>query len=291
MQYIKARGITNLNGLGDVTLKKNYFFLMRKRRLIPIAIFFSGAVFLSACQHGESLDAPVVHTAKPKRLSDAASFNTQLGLAYLKQGDRPRAKKKLFLALTQAPKSPEVAVAIAYFMEKSGEIVEAEKYYRKALTLAPKQGAQLNNYGTFLCRQGKYVEADAYFLKAISDVTYENTAAAYENAGLCAMAIPNSTKATHYYRKALEQDPSRNQSLYELVRIAINAHQFDIALGYLQQYTPLTMQDPTLLTLAADVARQAGNRDLEQQYKVRLIQLSNFSDNTGVKSEYNINNG
>ena len=35
------------------------------------------------------------HAMRPQKQNDAASYNTQLGIAYLKQGDRPRAKRKL----------------------------------------------------------------------------------------------------------------------------------------------------------------------------------------------------
>jgi type IV pilus assembly protein PilF len=150
---------------------------------------------------------------------EAALYNTQLGLAYLKQGDRPRAKRKLVTALAQAPNSPSVNAGLAYFMEKTGEMKRAAFYYRQAMLLAPGRGAQLNNYGAFLCRRGHYRAAETYFLKAVNDAQYEHTASAYENAGLCAMAIPDYPKAIHYFKKALEHDPLRKQSLNELVKI------------------------------------------------------------------------
>ena len=117
-----------------------------------------------------------------------------MGLGYLKQGDRPRAKKKLLTALEQEPTSPDVNSAIAYYFEQTKELKQAEKYYLKALSLAGNSGAQLNNYGTFLCRQGDYKKAENYFLKAVKDVQYVNTAGAYENAGLCALSDPMMIK-------------------------------------------------------------------------------------------------
>ena len=157
--------------------------------------------------------------AQNSSYQEAALYNTQLGLAYLKQGDRPRAKRKLVTALAQAPDSPSVNAGLAYFMEQTGEMKRAAFYYRQAMLLAPGRGAQLNNYGAFLCRRGHYRVAETYFLKAVNDAQYEHTASAYENAGLCAMAIPDYPKAMHYFRKALEHDPLRKQSLNELVKI------------------------------------------------------------------------
>jgi type IV pilus assembly protein PilF len=208
---------------------------------------------------------------KKTKLSDAASYNTQLGLGYLKQGERTRAKSKLFLALSQDPNSPAANAAVGYFMEKSGDMVNADIYYKKAMAISPRSGAQLNNYGTFLCRQGHYKQAETYFLKAVADLEYAHTAGAYENAGLCVLAIPDNTAAASYFVKALEQDPSRAQSLLELVTLEVKQHHTKEALTYLQKYPNLTLMNNTLLKLAIDVAHEAGKTDLEAEYKSHLI--------------------
>jgi type IV pilus assembly protein PilF len=152
----------------------------------------------------------------------------------------------------------------------------------------PGSGAQLNNYGAFLCRQAQYQKADEYFLKAVKDPKYEHTAGAYENAGLCAMAIPDPAKAKTYFTKALEQDPSRAESLYELVQLEVKQDHNNEALSYLQKYPDLSLHDRTLLALAAEVAHKVGKTELEADYQTRLHSLS---EKTGEKNEYNSNNG
>lgn len=243
-------------------------------------------LLLQSCQHNNAIKEE--SAVKKSKMIDAASYNTQLGMAYLAQGDRSRAKHKLLLALSQAPDSPNTNASMAYFMEKSGDVEKAQTFYKKAMAVAPGSGAQFNNYGAFLCRLGKYTDAEAYFLKAVKDMKYEHTAGAYENAGLCAMAIPDHVTATKYFAKALEQDPSREQSLYELVRLEVKQDHINEALTYLQKYPNLSLSDRTLLTMAADVAHKAGKIELEADYKQRL---ERFSDQTGVKNEYNNNNG
>lgn len=237
---------------------------MKLRDLIPI---FSLLLLLS-CQNNNAEDREA--DSKIIKSSEAASYNVQLGLAYLKQGDRERAKRKLLRALAQAPDSPDVNAAMAWFMEKSGEMDRAQAYYLKAMAKAPTNGAQLNNYGAFLCRRGQYSQADVYFLRAIKDAQYEHTAGAYENAGLCAASIPDNAKATAYFLKALEQDPSRKQSLYELVNIKIKQGLADKALSYLSKYQATTLSDPALIALAAKVAHKAGQFELEADYTLRL---------------------
>ncbi len=242
-----------------------------------------GLIFLQACQQKPMLNAE--HAMRAQQPNDAASYNTQLGLAYLKQGDRPRAKRKLLAALNLAPHSADVNAAMAYFFEKTGDVKEARLFYKKALSLAPSSGAQLNNYGTFLCRQGNYKEAEGYFLNAVKDVHYTNTAGAYENAGLCVAAIPDYAKARRYFAKALEQDPQQKQALYELVKIELNQHHPDNALQYLQNYSQLARNDSTLLAMAIKAAHRAGNTMSEAAYQRRLTKLKNFTDHTGVKND------
>ncbi len=255
---------------------------MKLRYLLPLI----GLLLLQSCQHND--EAIEDHPARSVKPAEAAAYNAQLGLAYLKQGNRELAKHKLLLALSQAPDAPGVNASMAYFMEQTGDMDKAQVYYRKAMAVAPNAGAQLNNYGAFLCRRGQYAQAESYFLKAVNDIEYEHTAGAYENAGLCAMAIPDNAKATHYFNKALEQDPSREQSLYELVSLERKQGHLAEALAYLQKYQNISLHDVTLLTMAVDVAHQAGKTELEADYKLRL---HSFSDNTGEKNEYNNNNG
>lgn len=247
-------------------------------------LFLMGFLCLDSCVQ----DNPSDNKSGKQHLKEAASYNTQLGLAYLKQGNRPRAKQKLLLAMSQAPNSSDVNAAMAYFLEKSGELNESRKFYQKAIGIDPNSGPQLNNYGAFLCRQGKYNEAESYFLRAIKDSKYEHTAAAYENAGLCAMAIPNEEKAITYFKRALGQDPSQKQSLYQLVTLSIKQRQFDQAWLYLQNYLSPTSRDPVLLNLATDVAHQLGKFEVEASYKVRLKQLQ-IADNTGEEHDYSDN--
>ncbi|ASQ45840.1 type IV pilus biogenesis/stability protein PilW [Legionella clemsonensis] len=259
---------------------------MLNLRFLPFFIL----LFLTACQHATTVKSEHSSSNKPKT-QEAAIYNTQLGIAYLKQGDMPRAKRKLLNALDLAPNSADVNVAMAYYLEKTGNLKEAKTYYQKALLLAPKSGAQLNNYGTFLCRLGKYAEAENYFLRATGDVQYIHTAAAYENAGLCAQAIPDYSKAKKYFIRALEQDPKRKQSLYELATIELKQKHAGKALMYLQEYQDSVNHDPTLLALTVDAAHQAGKKNVELDYKQRLNQLSKFTDYTGAKNEYNNRNG
>jgi len=240
--------------------------------LSRLAVCFCSLLLLQACQHNNTFKAEGGHGSQKQ--NNAAAYNIQLGLAYLKQGDRPRAKYKLLTAIDLAPNSAEANAAMAYFLEMTGELKEARNFYKKALSLAPGNGAQLNNFGSYLCRQNKYKEAESYFLSAAKDVRYLHTAQVYENAGLCAAAIPDLPKAEHYFTKALEQDPLRKQALYELVKMKIKQNQAGKALAYMEQYSKLTLNEPALLKLAIDASHRLGRTRSEEAYKSDLYNLN-----------------
>ncbi|HAT1659492.1 TPA: type IV pilus biogenesis/stability protein PilW [Legionella pneumophila] len=246
-------------------------------------------LFLEACQHAQDSEEP--NAPRKVDLSKAASFNVQLGLGYLKQGDRPRAKKKLLTALEQQPDSADVNAALAYYFEQTKELDQARKFYHKAMTLSQNGGAQMNNYGAFLCRQGDYKNAEIYFLKAVKDQNYVNTSGAYENAGLCAMAIPDHDKAIIYFTKALNQDPSRKESLYELVKLQSKIGHDKEALDLLQKHADLVLNDKVMLGLAKDIANKTGQYTLAAEYENSFNKMEPTNNISGVNDEYNSSNG
>jgi type IV pilus assembly protein PilF len=256
-------------------------------RLLRIGLIIF-CTMLQSCGHEQDNEAP---PKKRADLSKAASYNMQLGLGYLEQGDRSRAKKKLLIALKQEPQSPDVSAAMAYYFEKSSSFDDARQYYLKAISLSANAGAQLNNYGTFLCRQGEYKKAETYFMKAVSDMNYIHTAGAYENAGLCALAVPDDAKAKLYFINALKQDPSKRESLYELVKLESKAGQDDEALKHLQKYPEVVLNDKVFLTLAKDLAHKVDQQELALNYEHLLNKMNPSGDIIGAEHEYNNHNG
>jgi type IV pilus assembly protein PilF len=259
--------------------------------LARIIVVLMICIGIHACkQSGEDLDeqSPKVEKAqKAKKLSNAAVYNTQLGMGYLKQGNIPRAKRKLLMAMEQDPHSPDVFTAMAYFYEKTSEFDKAKTYYLKAIALAPESGAQMNNYGAFLCGRGDYKEAESYFLKAINNNQYLNTSSAYENAGLCSAAASDFVKARHYLTKAIEQDPNKNTAFTELVKMEEKTGDFKQAVSLLERYPELVANDKSMLNLAKNIAHKAQRPDLEAFYMQKMQNVGQFAQNSGVNNEYN----
>lgn len=193
-----------------------------------LVVLFSLA--MTACQTSQPSS-----TEETKKVT-VAKINTRLGIAYMERNDMQRAKQKFLLALEQAPNIPETWYSMAYFMESTGNKENAKKYYLKAVEVAPQRGDALNNYGTFLCRSGDYKGAVAQFIKATKDPKYLEQSAAYENAGLCSLKIPNQTAAIAYFKRALEEDPHRPTALIELSELNYKQGAYALARKQLSQY-------------------------------------------------------
>ncbi len=69
--------------------------------LLRGALLVGAALALAACGGGQKA---------VKKEKDAATYNTQLGIAYLRQGEIPLAKEKLDRALKENPNNPACTV-------------------------------------------------------------------------------------------------------------------------------------------------------------------------------------
>ena len=221
---------------------------------------------LSACQKKYDEDDPAFIKHNPK----AANYNVQLGLAYLKQGNNQRAKRKLLIALQQAPKSSLVNDSMAFYLQSTGEFKAAEEYYLRAVHLGRTKGASRNNYGAFLCRQHRSKEAEKYFLLAARDPGYVNSPGAYENAGLCALQMKSTAKAKQYFLKAVAQDPRRDTSMYELSKIYFKERNYIRAQDYITVYQKNTAPNPQVMLLAYRIAKRLGQKANVEKYALQL---------------------
>ncbi len=161
--------------------------------------FWRGVLLLVLSNFLQACTTTQVNTNQVRASQD----NVVLGLAYLKKGNKIRAKEKLLLAYQELPQDPLVLDAMAYFWDTTQNALLAHKYYKKAYDVAPHNGAVLNNYAVFLCKQHEYQNAERLFLKAAQLPNYINTAKAYENAGVCALKAGEPANAHEYFTKAL----------------------------------------------------------------------------------------
>lgn len=189
-------------------------------------------------------------TMKPAKDDDTemriktSKINTQLGIAYLERHNIQRAKQKLLLALDQAPETPEPWYAMGYFLETTGNKTDARTYYLRSVEIAPTRGDVQNNYGTFLCRSGDYKAAIQHFMLATKDRDYLDPADAYENAGMCALKMPNYRLARKYLTSALTEDPTRPNALIGLAELDYQIGNYQAASRQLSAFLLMSPATP-----------------------------------------------
>ena len=238
------------------------------RRVIP-TLFLIFAV--SACGNSAT-------RSEPSSKERVARTNTELGLGYLQQGDRKLAIEKLQRAIdADADYAPaQHSLALAY--QEFGQMELAEKHYRIALKLLPTDGGVHNNFGAFLCGQGRFAEGEEQFQTALRDPTYVTPATALENAGLCALRVPDLDKSENYLRQALKVDANMPGALLGMARVQFARKQYLNARGYLQRHEAIAPLSAQGLFVAVQVEHQLGDDQAARRYMTQLY--SQFQDSS-----------
>lgn len=200
----------------------------------------------------------------------SADINAKLGLSYMQQGDYDVALEKLKRALEQDPNSVAAHHYSAELYKALNNHELAEQHYKKALRLDANDPAIQNNYGVFLCDRKRYEEAEKHFLLATRISSYRRPDEAYENAGLCALRIPDVKRAEGFFRQALEINPLLPNALYQMALLNYNAQQYLPARAFLQRYGAFASATPQTLWLAYRVERALDNPAEAELYAQEL---------------------
>ena len=229
--------------------------MQRIARLAVIAVIFT----ITSCTGSSSRDEPDANTR-------IARTNTELGVGYLKQGDRKTAIEKLLKAIEADPKYAPAQHSLALAYQDFGQIELAEKHFRKAVDLQPEDGAIRNNFGAFLCSEKRFVESEEQFKAALRDPAYATPQAALENAGLCMLRIPDYDKAETYLRQALKVDANRPGALLGMARVTFERNQTLNTRGWIQRLEAVSELPPQGLLLAVQAERRLGDLQRANTY-------------------------
>lgn len=202
--------------------------------------------------------------------SDAARYNTQLGVSYLRRGDLEAARDKLEKAVKQDPRFPAAHAALGILYERTGDLARAAEHLERATRLAPDDPNMLNNYGGFLCRRGDRIEGLKYIEAAAKNAYYRTPETALTNAGVCARGIPDPGRAEGYFRQALARNPGFPDALLQLADLKLEQGEPLQARAFLQRYESVGPVTAASLSLGARTERALGNLDAATGYERRL---------------------
>ncbi len=201
---------------------------------------------------------------------DAALYNTQLGVQYMRQGKLERAMEKFQRALEQDPNRADTHQAIAVLYERIGETDKADTHYRRALRLEGDSPEILNAYGAFLCNQGRRKEGQGYFERAALTPLYSTPAAAFTNAGVCARADERPEDAEQYFRRALAVDPRFVEALLQMASLTYEQGYYLQTRAFVERFLQTSKATPDVLWMGFLSEREMGNSQAAARYAEEL---------------------
>jgi type IV pilus assembly protein PilF len=222
------------------------------------------------------------HLSDAHAQADAAADNVQLAMAYMQQGNLPRAKEKIDRALQEDPSNANAHSVLALFYERVNDQKKAESEFHEALRLAPGDPGPLNFYGVYLCGQHRVDEGVTKLLQVATNPLYRTPEAAYTNAGVCLRTAHRDAEAESAFHRALTVRPEFAEATYQLADLelahgrALEAR--DRIERYLGQYNPT----PDLLLLGLRAARTLGDARSVAQYAKTL--RTDFPDSEQARS-------
>lgn len=205
-----------------------------------------------------------------KKRDDASTYNTELGISYLNQGDIPLAKEKLDRALKENPDNPKVHGARAMLFDRMGDPKKADEEFKLALRLAPDDPDVSNNYAVYLCQSGRTTDGVHRFEAVARNALYRTPWVAYTNAGVCQRTAKRNTEAVGNFRQALRIRPNFAEAAFQLGDLQLQEGDLTDARKVVDTYLGSFEETPDLLLLGVRVARAQNDRVAAALYARKL---------------------
>lgn len=211
---------------------------------------------------------------------EAAETYVQLGLGYLRKGERQRARKNLLKALEKDKRSATAHNALALLFQVEGEYDLAEQHFEKAVNYEPDLTNVRYNYATFLFRQKRFDDAEKQFLIAADNVNYARRGQVFYNLGLIAEQRNNDDQAQQAWEKAIKLNPKYPEPFLDLAEIYFKTGSYPKAKRYLDHYENLSQPSPKALWLAVRLEHAFGNKDGEASKAMALKNMFPYAEET-----------
>jgi type IV pilus assembly protein PilF len=204
----------------------------------------------------------------------ASQDNVALAIQYLKEGNRNAAMQKVQKAIDEDPDNANAYTAEALIYNANGDLPNAKKAYLTAMHKSADDPEIENDYAVFLCQHGDAKGSIEYFQKSADNPRYSTPDAAYANAGLCALHIPDPAAADQYFRKALARNPTMLEPLAQLAQISFTEKNYLSTRAFIERFDSLAPNSrPDVLLLGVSNERALGNQQGAADYAKRLLRL------------------
>lgn len=217
--------------------------------------------------------------------ADAAQYNLELGIGYLRQGNLQAAREKLLRAIKEEPDLATAHSALGLVYERLEDPDGALREYRKAVDLDLQNPDSLNVLAVFLCSQrNEPKEALRYFDKAIAiplSVRNANRAMLYTNAGTCAKRVDMPLAET-YLRRALQENPQFPDALLQLATVTYEQGNALQARAFLERYLAAAKPSAAGLWLGVRIEQSLNDGAAARKYADQLRQQFPDSAEAGL---------
>lgn len=212
-------------------------------------------------------------TSATVETTEAARYNLQLGVQYLRQNNYEAARQKLEKALEQDPGLATAHAGLGLVYERLEDDAGAERHYRRAADLAPSDPDILNSYAVFLCSTRRKPEAALkIFDRALAiprSVKNVNRAVLYSNAGTCAKHV-DLERAEGYLRSALSRDPAFPDALLQLAEVSLERDNPLQARAFLERFLATSNSAPGALWLGVRIEQRLDDQVAMRRYSDQL---------------------
>ena len=140
---------------------------------------------------------------------------TDLGTAYLREGNAPGAVQALRKATKHNPQNGEAWERLGLAYMASNSLDDAEGAFKKALRLADKDVGRVHyNYGLLLIRMERYDDAVLQIETTLNDLTYRTPARALNSLGFALYKLGKYDEAISRLTDAIRRTPALCQARF-----------------------------------------------------------------------------
>jgi type IV pilus assembly protein PilF len=214
--------------------------------------------------------SPAVAQSSKEQRDQAAAVNTELAVAYMKDGNLAAARDKIEKALQQNSKTAKTQITAGFIYDRLNDKRKAAHHYDQAVRLGKDDPDVLNNAAVYFCRNGDYKRGEQYLLQAATSPLYRTPEVAYVNAGRCARADGRAKDAEQHFRKALSINPKQPDALLMMAEVAHAAGNGLQARAFLERYAAVAPVTPSTLWLGRTIELGLGDTAQAQRYAQRL---------------------
>lgn len=171
---------------------------------------------------------------------EAADYNVQAGVGYIRQQQFQRALVKFEKALQQNPSLIEAGLGKAAALQGLQRMQLAEELYLSLIKQNPKRHEPATAYAGLLCQQQRFEQAEAVMLSALKEKAFLSGDEAYLRLSRCALRGERVDLAELYLQRAQEYAEGDTASSKEIALqqawLSYTQKQYSVAQTWLETF-------------------------------------------------------